>query len=431
MKKHILVVGLGFNKAVLIALLNRILEGGDKLSFVDYDRPFSPFKFSDLELNSKSFEYLRLDEPTDKISMRRMLRSLDQNQPIDAVISLDHFVITQLAILCRELDIRYIDPDAARLCEDKLAMQIHLRDSGLPYNKVYDVADLSRIEKHCFPLILKPCGGVASIHIGKLNSSRELENVLAEFNRTQILADTALGKNPSYMLEEYLEGILLSAECIATETEFCVLAISQRQRADFNEAVELGSLIPSCLSESDQRHIEDFAAALCRTINFRCGICHIEIMFGDKGIRLLDFNPRLPGVGIPRMMEQAYGIDLIQALIDSHSNQPLSSFRKEAKCFMMNRLLGAHEPCQIIIPWTRKTFPNGAEVIVNRQGVLPKCSTNLDYFGEVSCTAESAEMCLEKMETIMPLLETELKIHLLKWSNVDRDLWKRFSQSKA
>jgi argininosuccinate lyase len=341
---------------------------------------------------------------------------------------LEHFIIEKLAIICDQIVVPFLSLQASKLAHDKFGIQRVLKDHGLAYNKNFNSDSMHMIEDSDFPLILKPRGGVSSLNVQKVHTREDLRSWLQLFKNSKTLANEVLGSNPDYICEEYLEGILLSAECLVSKNEFQLVTLSQRQRAQHNESVELGSLVPGYLSKQAWANCESFAKAICQAIGFNWGMCHIEMIYGERGFRLLDFNPRLPGVGIPELIEKAYGIDLARAVLNAHVNLPVKLQNLPVKAHLLNRLLASEVDTVFRAPWTsRRFFDDRIEVTIKVDGDVRACTSNLDYFGQLVCQATSPQEAILLVQRVIPILEDEFKLPLIRWSEKDQELWSRFS----
>src|SRR5439155_19126873 len=80
--------------------------------------------------------------------------------------------------------------------------------------------------------------------------------------------------------------------------------------------VESGFPAPSVLSEDRQRQIEELARAAVDALGLDYCATHTEIKLQrDRGLCLLENAARLGGAMVPRVVYEAFGVDLIDLLL--------------------------------------------------------------------------------------------------------------------
>jgi biotin carboxylase len=79
--------------------------------------------------------------------------------------------------------------------------------------------------------------------------------------------------------------------------------------------VETGHDFPAPLDPATAAALGEAAVAALRALGLGWGAAHVELRLTAAGPRVVEVNPRLAGGMIPRMVEEATGIDLIELLV--------------------------------------------------------------------------------------------------------------------
>jgi len=75
--------------------------------------------------------------------------------------------------------------------------------------------------------------------------------------------------------------------------------------------LEIGHDFPARVPAAESAAIGEAALAALRALGLGWGPAHVELRAGPAGALVIEVNPRLAGGMIPRMVEQATGIDLV------------------------------------------------------------------------------------------------------------------------
>ncbi|WP_143540032.1 ATP-grasp domain-containing protein, partial [Rhizobium sophoriradicis] len=117
--------------------------------------------------------------------------------------------------------------------------------------------------------------------------------------------------SPRILVEEYAEGPHYSADTMGNT----VIAIGA---ADFGQPpyfVVRGCTFPAPLTGEEFRRITDASLRCLQTFDLGWGPANIEFRWTKRGPVIIEVNPRLPGWVTPRLVQLAYGVDLITAHI--------------------------------------------------------------------------------------------------------------------
>jgi biotin carboxylase len=85
--------------------------------------------------------------------------------------------------------------------------------------------------------------------------------------------------------------------------------------------VEIGHDFPAPLDPPDADAIGAAAVQALRALGLGWGPAHVELRLTSAGPRIVEVNPRLAGGMIPRMVEEALGVDLIDQVVRTAAGQ--------------------------------------------------------------------------------------------------------------
>lgn len=230
--------------------------------------------------------------------------------PVAGVTSSSEYFIGTAGEVARSLGLPHPDPDAVRACRDKVAQRARLREAGVPgaaaagaRTPAAAVAAAARIG---LPVVVKPAAGSGSV---ATRCCPDLDTVAAAARTVLAAEPGALGLPPqeAVVVEEYLPGAEYSVETFDTY----VLGITRKHLGPEPYFLEVGHDFPAGPLPAVGRT----AVAALRALGLGWGPAHVELRHGAGGPRLVEVNPRLAGGMIPRMVQEATGVDLIHQTV--------------------------------------------------------------------------------------------------------------------
>lgn len=285
--------------------LHRLRAQGADVAFVTRDRSRYPFldgiRVVDAETN-------------DAASLSSSVKALSP----DAVVTFSTFYVAPVARLAAELGLRFLAPDAAATCHDKIAARRVLRAAGLPGPRfwVVDSATAARLADEVpYPCVMKPSADSGSCGVLRLDDARQFRE---HFDRLTAAAanDRGQAQPSSVLVEELLDGQEFSVESMtwaAGETQ--ILGVTRKQLSAPPHFVELGHDLPPHLADEDRLAVESQVRRALDAVGFDFGPAHTELRLTALGPRIVEINPRLAGGMIPELVRLATGVDLIDGYL--------------------------------------------------------------------------------------------------------------------
>ena len=264
-------------------------------------------------------EYFDFSRPiTDLIEA---VRGIQRRHPLACLFNVIEFYVAQTAEVAAALGLTGISSASARLCLDKSLMRERFQErigagAAARFHVVASETELMRhADKLGYPVFLQPSNVSASMWSTR-NETREmlLHNYRAMQSEVpQYYARLGQhGKKLIVVISEYLEGDNKSIDCLVdsgghvyTTPTIDVLTGRDVGIDDFHH---FARVVPSQMSATEEKKLEQLAVAGVQALDMKTSAAHVEFI----GSRLGEIGAR-PGGNRPRILELAFGIDLLYA----------------------------------------------------------------------------------------------------------------------
>lgn len=268
-------------------------------------------------------------------------------KPVHAVMTVYENYILPASWITEHLGLPGMPEQAATACTDKFVMRQLFAEAPQKISPGFALVtsedDLKEFAaNHEFPLILKPANLAKSLLVTKNGS---LDELLANYRRAmaqigEVYAKYAAHRTPTLLVEEFLEGTIHSVDAfINADGEPLVLD----QIVDYQTGYDIGfednfhysRILPSALSETDQRALRETATLGARALGMRSSPAHIEIIMTKNGPRIVEIGARNGGYR-ERMHRLANDIDIIGcALAVAFGQTPQVRAQKNEPCAVL------------------------------------------------------------------------------------------------
>jgi biotin carboxylase len=255
------------------------------------------------------------------------------------VTSSSEYFIGAASELARELGLPHADPRAIRVCRDKAAQRELLRAAGAPgpHFASADTAEaaVAAASRLGLPVVVKPVSGSGSVGVRLCHDLAEVRVWTTGLLAAEP-AESAIPKQPAVLLEQYLAGPEYSVETFDRQ----VVGITAKQLGPQPYFVEIGHDFPAPLPAEQHRAIGTMALRALAALGLGWGPAHVELRLAPGGPRLVEVNPRLAGGMIPRLVQEATGIDLIALTVARAAGLPVSIESSRARFASIRFLVG-------------------------------------------------------------------------------------------
>ncbi|MER9158365.1 acetyl-CoA carboxylase biotin carboxylase subunit family protein [Mesorhizobium sp. M0778] len=209
--------------------------------------------------------------------------------------------------LCRHFDLPGPDPASIERCCDKFVQRQLLEEGGVPmpaYRLAANAADVeSSAAEIGLPVIVKPAVGGGSMGVRLCRNVDEL----AEHTSYLLGGKHVWRSSPRILVEEFAQGPYYCAEIMSNE----VVGIYAGDFGPPPHFVFRESIFPAQLTDEEHKRISDVSLSCLQTLGLGWGPTCIEFRWTKRGPVVIEVNPRLGGAPGPRMVQLAYGIDLV------------------------------------------------------------------------------------------------------------------------
>ena len=190
--------------------------------------------------------------------------------------------------------------------------------------------------------------------------------------------------------------------------------MSYRFRAEHDESLEIGTLMPAPISKSLWTRFEQYASAVVDVIGLERGIFHLEIILTDHGPEVVELNPRLMGGSLPILYERAYDFNIFHMLIKIYLNGSIPQFPKISKKYSLSCFFGSFSdgtmPSSFDLSWLDEysNFNPDLHWYVGANGSFEKLQSNFSYIGRFILSSESISEAIKARDQILVKLENTL-----------------------
>ena len=233
---------------------------------------------------------------------------LARERKIDRVVALDDFDVETAASLREHLRVPGMGDTTARYFRDKLAMRVQAQEKGMlvpDFTAVINHQEIGAFTARTKPpWVLKPRSQAGAMGIRKVNSERELWNLIDELD----------DKASYFVLEQFVEGDVLHVDAIISEREVVFAEVHRYWRPLLAVSHEGGVFISRTIDResTEARELRDLNKALMETLGMVRGVTHTEFIKGaeDGRFYFLETAARVGGANISELVQQATGVNL-------------------------------------------------------------------------------------------------------------------------
>ncbi|WP_075619164.1 ATP-grasp domain-containing protein [Paenisporosarcina indica] len=372
--------------------------------------------FTVLLTNRKLFIEKRLDFPEVNQMIRTKLNNYDllkknikdiqkQGNNVVAILSFMDPFVHVAAKLSKELGVTDVSPEPVMKMENKLLTRVLLKDLSVSpyfsrYRKGASLRNFIKQQTASFPLIVKSPISTGSRDVLLVKDKNELAesiNLLLKNGSKEVL------------LEEYLDGPQYLVEACMYKGKVHIIAVLEQEITFFERFIVTGYCLLADMDQVFFGKIHETVSLILERFKMKNGSCHLEMRLINQEWKLIEINPRISGGTMNRMIETAYGINLVEETIKIFLGQE-PNLQKKYKRFVYSHHLTSDSTGTLIKVTGRKRcsrIPGVEEVFIDSKiGDLlhPPLSMG-DRYGYILTYSDSKE------EAIRIAKEAAKKIH--------------------
>ncbi|MCO7254453.1 MULTISPECIES: ATP-grasp domain-containing protein [Dickeya] len=269
-------------------------------------------------------------ESLDGEEFHDLLVRLNEKRPIDALLSTSEAGIVPVAREAEHFNLRYPSLSALNNAVQKNQLRETLKKNGIrspEYQVLSEEQLVSGVTPHIeLPFVVKPTRGFAKQFSAICYTSEDFETFIKTLREGRAESDRMIDTLVSrdYLVEEYIDGSLHSAEVIVQNGIVQVYATTVRFRSVYSEMLEMTATMPSGLNADERNEIKEYVQSIFSALKLDVGLYHVELLRDEKGPCLVEINARMMGSVAPQMYRMITDIDPFELLIRLHLDEPIS-----------------------------------------------------------------------------------------------------------
>lgn len=286
----------------------------------------------------------------------------EQGKKVVAILSFIDPYVHVAAKLSKELNVTKVSPDPLEKMEDKVMTRELLK--GLPvspyfetYNKEDSLETFIARQKSSLPLIVK-----TPISSG----SKDVLLVRDEKQLTQCINSFLDKGSDEILIEEYLEGPQYLIEACVYEGKVHIIAVLEQDIKLFERFIVTGYTLLADMDIDFHNKIYETVCSILKRFQMDNGSCHLEMRLVNNEWKLIEINPRISGGAMNRIIEIAYGFNLVEETIKIFLGQE-PKFERKYKKFVYAQYLTSDSTGTLIKVTGRKIcsrLPGVEEVFI-------------------------------------------------------------------
>ncbi len=231
-----------------------------------------------------------------------------------------------LARIGKDLGLKsYVSHHTVELMSDKYKTRDQLRRAGLDPTRSITLTSVSQIREFYSQsstgIVVKPRAGLGSRQIFQIHSTQQLEAAVLDLE-TEISKGSQAFGGLGYIAEEFLEGNEYSIESFSIDGQHYPITVTQKYKNQA-DAVEIGHAMPANISELQRSETFTFISKVLTELGVTDGPAHSEVFLTPSGPRLVETHCRLAGDFIPALVKLAFGIDLVELMVNKTLGLPI------------------------------------------------------------------------------------------------------------
>lgn len=285
-----------------------------------------------------------LTELTDYNLLRENIKAIQaQGKKVEAILSFIDPYVHVAAKLSKELGLTAVPPEPLARMEDKILTRELLRNLPVsPYfarlKKEDSLEDFIEKQKELFPLIVKTPVSTGSKDVLFVEDEKQL--ALSINNLLKKGSDEVL-------LEEYLEGPQYLIEACVYNGKVHVIAVLEQEITFFERFIVTGYCLLGEMDRIFYNKIYNTVCLILEQFEMNNGSCHLEMRLINDEWKLIEINPRISGGAMNKIIEIAFGINLVEETIKIFLGQE-PNFEKKYKRFVYAQYLTSHSTGRLI-----------------------------------------------------------------------------------
>ena len=279
------------------------------------DKGFNPVLLAE---DVSRYSYAKEDDleviNADTQNENELLKICKKFKKVAGVFSSSEYFIEMAAIISKKLNLPGANSMAIKNCRDKSLQRMILQENnvGIPKFFICESGKKSAVasEKIGYPVIVKPVMGTGSVGVKLCRDAKEVEEHAKELLK-QKTNERGIPVPQKVLVEQFLDGEEYSVETFGRK----IIGITKKYVGPLPNFVEIGHDFPADIDESKARKINNITLDALNAVDLDWGPAHVEVKLVSGKASIVEINPRLAGGFIPKLVDYAIGVDLINEAV--------------------------------------------------------------------------------------------------------------------
>ncbi|MHA6260130.1 ATP-grasp domain-containing protein [Sporosarcina sp. CAU 1771] len=263
---------------------------------------------------SEVTQLIHLKEITEQSIRLEVEKLKEQGKTIKGILSFVDPFVSLAAKLMNEICETDISVDALTVMEDKAETRSRLKNHGAtPKFEIFDPRDDLQLvlnkERH-FPVMVKLAVSKASKEVYKVENVLEMEQTIRK-----LLEYYSMQK---IVIEEFIKGPQFLVEVLVQNRNIHIIAIFKQEITKNKKFIVTGYEIQLHLDSLMHKKLVYAIETILNELGVTNAVSHFEVRYVNGTWKLIEMNPRISGAAMNRMIEEAYGYNYAEKIIQMY-----------------------------------------------------------------------------------------------------------------
>lgn len=272
-------------------------------------------------------QMIHLEKLTEDLIRTEISQLHQQGNILKAIVSFVDPYVSVAAQLSNEFCNTALSVEALKIMEDKTATRNTLNENAS--TPIFDIYEPTNDLKHTiqkdynFPIVVKSATSKASKDVYFVENKFEMELVIKKIIK--------LYPNVKIVLEEYLDGPQYLVEVLVHNGNINIIAIIKQEITKSIKFIVTGYAIELGLDGELYKKLVHVVESILKDLRVTDAACHLEFRYVCDNWKLIEINPRISGGAMNQMIEEAFGINLVEETIKLYLGFEPNLIRKYEK----------------------------------------------------------------------------------------------------
>lgn len=251
--------------------------------------------------------FIDTDNLTEMQEEIRKLRSRGKN--IRMIVSFVDSYVHTASILCDEFCQNPVSSRAIRIMENKEETRSVLKGEFytpkfvlIQPNESFSIRTIKSMLS--FPVIVKSPKSTGSKDVLLAENVEKLEKHIARFQERN--------EDEAVIIEEYIDGDQYLVEALVYNNKIQLAGVIEQEITHGRRFIITGYGVLADVPNNIKTGIEEVVTSVVTQLGIKNGALHLELRRTKNGWKLIEINPRISGGAMNKMLQAAFGYDLVE-----------------------------------------------------------------------------------------------------------------------